>query len=160
MSGLRRTKIAVERVSAIMRELFNGITVPSCGERASGLSLVTGALKRAHEKHPELFVVDVRQISSDGHQYTQKALACVGAILEEWFVRYGDIPYYPKAERPLEPEPGKLPFWSCPLKYPTRDVNGAPDLSALTDLEARQFLFAEKIRQIAVELLRAEQWIY
>jgi hypothetical protein len=30
----------------------------------------------------------------------------------------------------------------------------------LSDLEAKQFAFAEKIRLIAVELLRAEQWIY
>ncbi len=34
------------------------------------------------------------------------------------------------------------------------------NLQELNELELKQFLFAGKIREIVVELLRAEQWIF
>lgn len=80
--------------------------------------------------------------------------------MDDWYKTYGEIPFLPKDDGPAEPGPGRLPFWNAPLKYPARDESGRPILESLNDLERRQLLFAEKIREIAVELLRAEQWIF
>jgi hypothetical protein len=161
ISGLRRTKTAVERVIAIMRELFNNVVPSDQSQSMSGAKCVADAIARAHERHPELFTVDHGQVSEAGHEYTERAVERVGHILEEWFVKNGSIPYTPKEEQE-RPEPGSgiLPFWNSPLKYPCRDNTGNVTVCHMTELELKQFAFAEKIREIAVELLRAEQWIF
>lgn len=160
VAGLRRCKTAVERVTAIMRELFCGIVVGPTDLRASGILKIADAINRAHTRHADLFTVAPNQLSNAGRDYTDKAVARVAEILQNWLDNYGAIPFNPKSEHGMEPGGGKLPFWNAPLKYPPRDEQGQPNMAALTALEARQFAFAEKIREIAVELLRAEQWIY
>ncbi len=158
ISGLRRTKTAVERVTAIMRELFSGII---CGPRetsTTGIDKVLQAIEKAHDKDPDLFTVEHKRISDAGRHYTDKAVEHVGTILQDWFDANGSIPFNPKDT--IEPGAGKLPYWNTSLKYPDRDDNGHVDLKTLNELELKQFAFAEKIREIAVELLRAEQWIF
>jgi len=159
VNGLRRTKTAVQRVIAIMTELFNGVTVgPKC--QLTGLERVMQAVDRAHHRHPSLFTIEDGQVSEAGQNYTDKAIERVGEIMQQWFDRYGKIPFNPNFEYHAGPGPGTLPFWNAPLLYPRRDGNGQPILSEMSDLQLRQFLFADKIREIAVELLRAEQWIF
>jgi hypothetical protein len=158
ISGLRRTKTAVERVTAIMRELFSGIIIGPKETPTTGIDKVLQAIGKAHEKDPELFTVEHKRISDAGRNYTDKAVEHVGSLLQHWFDAYGSIPFNPKDT--IEPGAGKLPYWNTSLKYPDRDDNGQVDLKTLNELERRQFAFAERIREIAVELLRAEQWIF
>jgi hypothetical protein len=158
ISGLRRTKTAVERVTGIMRELFSGIIVGPKETPTTGIEKVMQAIERAHEKDPQLFTVEHKRISGAGRDYTDKAIEHIGNLLQCWFDTQGSIPFNPKDS--IEPGAGKLPYWNTSLRYPDRDENGRVDLSTLNDLERKQFAFAEKIREIAVELLRAEQWIF
>ena len=160
LSGLRRTKLAVERVSAVMTELFNGVTVGPREEGDRGYGHIEAAIARAHEKHPALYELENISLSEEGSIYVEEALEKVGAIMDDWYKSNGSIPFSPKKEQANEPGPGRLPFWNAPLKYPCRLENGAPDMDSLTELEKKQYFFAEKIRHIAVELLRAEQWIF
>lgn len=158
--GLRRTRTAVARVIAIMSELFNGVHVgPRCGP-TRGEEKVAQSLKRAHEKHPELYAPEKYALSEDGQVYVDKAINRIGTIMQEWFDAHGDIPFSMSEAHVREPGPGKLPFWNSPLKYPVRDDNGDMKLASLSPSELKQFFFADKIREIAVELLRAEQWIF
>lgn len=158
--GLRRTRTAVARVVAVMSELFNGVHVgPRCGP-TRGEEKVAQSLKRAHEKHPQLYCPEKYALSDDGQEYVDKAIKRIGSIMQEWFDAHGDIPFSVTEAHTREPGPGKLPFWNSPLKYPERDANGDMKLAALSPSELKQFFFADKIREIAVELLRAEQWIF
>jgi hypothetical protein len=160
ITGLRRTKSAVERVTAIMRELFSGVVVGPKDTSTTGVEKLSVAIKRAHEKSPELFIVSRRESYHACKRVTERAVDRVAKNLQEWLDEYGEIPFNVKDSSPSEPGPAKLPFWNAPLKYPERDGNGAMNMDSLTELQRRQFLFAIKIRDIAVELLRAEQWIY
>lgn len=158
LSGLRRTKTAVERVTRIMRELFSGIIIGPKEEPTTGLQKVLQAIEKAHDKDPELFTVEHKRISGAGRDYHDKVVEHIGDVLQDWFDRHGTIPFNPRDR--VEPGALKLPYWNTPLKYPDRDEHGRVDLSTLNELERKQFAFAEKIREIAVELLRAEQWIF
>ncbi|HEY9676722.1 MAG TPA: hypothetical protein V6C76_01875 [Drouetiella sp.] len=158
LSGLRRTKTAVERVTAIMRELFSGIIVGPKEEQTTGINKIAQAIDKAHERDPQLFIIENKRISGAGRNHTDKVVAHIGALLQGWFDEHGNIPFNPKSA--TEPGALKLPYWNTPLKYPDRDEDGRVDLSTLTELERKQFAFAELIREIAVELLRAEQWIF
>jgi len=161
LKGLRRTKMSVERVNAIMTEMFNGVVVgPRQNANLSGHDAIEQAMQRAHEKHPHLYEADVCTLSEAGNRYVESTFSLVGKIMDDWYKNQGPIPYNPKYLSGDEPGPGKLPFWNHPLKYPERDEDGGPILASLSDLEKQQFLFADKIREIAVELLRAEQWIF
>jgi hypothetical protein len=160
MAGLRRTQAAVERVTAIMRELFWGVVIGPKELSTTGEDKVTDAIERAHDKHPELFTVECLETVDSSKQYTEQAVKRVGVILQNWLNEYGEIPFNPKDSGPAEPGSAKLPFWNAPLTYPLRDSSGALDYGSLNDLQRKQFLFAMRIREIAVELLRAEQWIY
>lgn len=161
LKGLRRTKNAVERVNSIMVELFNGITVgPKQSESFNGYNHIEAAIERAHEKRPELYIADACALSEEGSVQIDRALERVGAIMDDWYKTYKQIPFNAKITDIDEPGPGKLPFWNAPLKYPERNEDGSPDLSTLNELEQLQFIFADKIREIVVELLRAEQWIF
>lgn len=160
LRGLRRTKQAVERVNAVMTELFNGIKVGAGEEVPCGYTSIETAIKRAHEKFPELYEADFCSLSEDGTIYVEEALERVGHIMDDWYRNHGSIPFSPKEKTSNEPGPGRLPFWNAPLKYPPRKEDGSSDLESLSELEYQQYLFAEKIRHIAVELLRAEQWIF
>lgn len=161
IDGLRRTKTAVERVIAIMRELFCGITYGAPAEcRETGADKVSSAVERAHSRQPELFKLEHCRVSQESIRYSEQAIARVALILENWLESSGEIPFNPKESRNSEPGSAKLPFWNAPLKYPPRDNEGIVNLSSLSELELRQFQFAEKVREIAVELLRAEQWIF
>jgi hypothetical protein len=80
--------------------------------------------------------------------------------LQDWFDNYGEIPFNIRETAKAEPGAAKLPFWNAPLIYPERDSSGLLSLDSLTHLQKTQFAFASRIRDIAVELLRAEQWIY
>lgn len=160
LRGLRRTKQAVERVNAVMTELFNGIKIGAGEETPSGYASIEAAIKRAHDKFPELYEADFCALSEDGTIYVEEALERVAHIMDDWYRNHGKIPFSPKVNSSNEPGPGLLPFWNAPLKYPPRKDDGSPDLEALSELEYQQYLFAEKIRHIAVELLRAEQWIF
>ncbi len=117
-------------------------------------------MERAHEKQPHLFTVENPDIYSASKKCTEEAIDRIGNILQEWQDRYGAIPFTEKDSVIPEPGAAKLPFWNAPLLYPERDNNGGLNLKSLTEHQRRQFLFASKIRDIAVELLRAEQWIY
>ena len=141
-----------------MRELFSGIIIGPKETPTTGIDKVLQAIGKAHEKDPELFTVEHKRISDAGRNYTDKAVEHVGSLLQHWFDAYGSIPFNPKDT--IEPGAGKLPYWNTSLKYPDRDDNGQVDLKTLNELERRQFAFAERIREIAVELLRAEQWIF
>lgn len=161
LRGLRRTKTAVERVTAIMTELFNGVVVgPRQNANMSGHDSIEQAVQRAREKYPELYSADVCTLSEAGNRYVESTFTLVGKIMDDWYKMHGPIPYNPKYMSGDEPGPGKLPFWNHPLKYPERDEDNSAILASLNDLEKEQFLFADKIREIAVELLRAEQWIF
>jgi hypothetical protein len=160
INGLRRTKTAMERVTAIMRELFNGIVISPRETPASGIDKVVQAINRAHDKYPELFTVQHRCISEAGKNYTERAIGRLGKLLQEWFDNHGGIPFNTREVSDAQPGALKLPYWNTPLKYPQRDQNGQIDLKSLTELEQKQFAFAERIREVAVELLRAEQWIF
>jgi hypothetical protein len=161
LRGLRRTKNAVVRVSAIMTELFNGVVVgPRHAASMSGHDSIEQAVARAREKYPDLYAADVCTLSEAGNRYLESTFVYVGNIMDDWYKVHGAIPYSPKLLSVDEPGPGKLPFWNHPLKYPERDEDGGPIMASLNDLEKEQFLFADKIREIAVELLRAEQWIF
>lgn len=161
LRGLRRTKTAVERVSAIMTELFAGIVVgPRHSASMSGHDSIEQAVARAKEKYPELYAAEVCTLSEAGNRYVESTFTLVGNIMDDWYKAHGPIPYNPKYMSGDEPGPGKLPFWNHPLKYPERDEDGGAILASLNDLQKEQFLFADKIREIAVELLRAEQWIF
>jgi len=141
-----------------MRELFSGIVIGPKEEPTTGIQKVLQAIEKAHDKDPELFTVEHQRISGAGREYTDKVVEHIGDLLQDWFDTQGSIPFNPKDT--IEPGAGKLPYWNTALKYPDRDDCGKVDLSTLNDLERKQFAFAEKIREIAVELLRAEQWIF
>lgn len=162
LAGLRRTKTAVERVSAVMTELFNGIVVgPRDPSKApSGYESIERAVKRAHDKHPDLYTAEYCAVSDAGHRFVEMTLERVGDTMDKWYKERGPIPFNPKALSNDEPGPGKLPFWNTALKYPERDEDGELIMASLNDLENEQYLFADKIREITVELLRAEQWIF
>jgi len=160
LKGLRRTKTAVERVITVMVELFNGITVGPKPDTFCGHTAIETAIDRAHDKHPELYTAEACALSDHGSTQVERALVRVGTIMDDWYKTHKNIPFNPKVSDFDEPGPGKLPFWNCPLKYPGRNDDGSLDLESLTELELKQFLFAEKIREIVVELLRAEQWIF
>jgi len=159
ISGLRRTKRSVERVTAIMRELFSGITYG--GEdptHKSGHKIVEQSLQRAEEKHEQLFDQRLDNVSGVSNDYKQKALQRIGDILQEWYDAEGDLPF--EASDMNAPGDLRLPYWNAPLKYPPRLANGQPDHSCLSPSEQKQFCFAQRIREIAVELLRAEEWVF
>lgn len=160
LRGLRRTKMAVERVNAIMTELFNGIVVGPKAEKFCGYTHIEAAIARAHEKFPSLYEAEYCSLSEDGSLYVEEALEKVGSIMDEWYQKNGGIPFSPKEYSSNEPGPGRLPFWNAPLKYPKRQENGELGFDSLSELERKQYRFAETIRLIAVELLRAEQWIF
>ncbi len=161
LKGLRRTKVAVERVNAIMSEMFNGVVVGPRGSKAPcGFSSIEQAVARAHEKHPNLYHADFCVLSEEGNKYVEGTLRRVGQIMDDWYKEHGNIPFNSKRNSFDEPGPGKLPFWNHPLKYPERDEDGNLVLDNLNELEREQFFFADKIREIAVELLRAEQWVF
>ena len=158
LRGIRRTHAAVQRVLCIMTELLSGITVGPREEshNLTGQDRIDQACSRAREKHAELFAQTSACSSEAGLKYFERSKARVGVMLQEWYQEYGGIPFRPAEHGLVEPGPGKLPFWNVPLKYP-KDKNG---LASLTVLEQTQFAFAICIREIAVELLRAEQWFY
>jgi hypothetical protein len=159
LAGLRRTKTAVERVASIMRELFSGIVYggQDPNER-SGLRSVEQAVERAKLKNPELFNQQTAKMSSLSQDYRRKAMECVGEVLQNWFDVEGELPF----ENGSQKTPGdlRLPYWNAPLTYAPRLPNGFYDVSRFSDLEERQYAFARKIREIAVELLRAEEWVF
>lgn len=161
ISGLRRTQRAIERVNSIMIEMFNGIIIgPKELHKNSGIERMTLALQRASNKNPNLFNVSAGSISESGREYFTRTVLRIGNILQEWYDQHEELPFTPKDKRSSMPGAGELPFWNAPLKYPRRDENGQLKLDELTELERRQFKFARHVREIAVELLRAEQWIY
>ncbi|HNA74628.1 MAG TPA: hypothetical protein PKW73_14875, partial [Candidatus Obscuribacter sp.] len=121
---------------------------------------VRQAMERARVKNPEIFEKAAGYSSEEGHRNRDKAVEKVGLILSEWQAQYGDIPFSEREPSQSEPGPGRLPFWNTPLRYPLRNQQGEPIASSLTDLEQRQLAFACRIREIAVELLRAEQWFF
>ena len=160
IAGLRRTQIAVERVTAVMRELFSAVVVGASEQKLSGAQKVAQAVERAHAKRPQLFIVDNCEIYAASKECTERAIEQVGTILQQWLDKYGEIPFNKKEATRAEPGAAQLPFWNAPLIYPERDNGGGLNLEALSELQRRQFFFAARIRDIAVELLRAEQWIY
>lgn len=162
LAGIRRTHAAVTRVLRIMTELFSGIVIGSREEAhlVTGRQRVQVALERCRIKHPEVFQSQAVFSSEVGHRYLERAMDRVGSILQEWQDEYGDIPFSPRQSGLSEPGPGRLPFWNTALKYPRRDENGKQLMNSLTHHEQTQFYFAMRIREIAVELLRAEQWFF
>lgn len=160
IAGLRRTQLAVERVTAIMRELFSGVVVGPHERSVTGFAKIEKAIERAHERHPELFTVDTNDVFSACEKNCERAIYRVSEILQQWLDEYGEIPFNQKNSMAAEPGAAKLPFWNAPLLYPERDSNGSLNVSSLNELQQKQFYFAARIRDIAVELLRAEQWIY
>lgn len=162
LGGIRRTHTAVTRVLRIMTELFSGIVIGAREDAhlVSGRQKVQVALERCRLKHPEIFQSEAVFSSEAGHQYLERTMDRVGSILQEWQDEYGDIPFSPRQSGLSEPGPGRLPFWNTALKYPRRDENGKQQMNTLSHHEQTQFYFAMRIREIAVELLRAEQWFF
>lgn len=162
LAGIRRTHQAVTRVLRVMTELFSGIIIGNREDAhlVSGRQKVEIALERCRLKHPEIFHSEALFSSDTGHLYLERTMDRVGNILQEWQDEYGDIPFSPRSSTLSEPGPGRLPFWNTPLKYPQRDQSGMQDLKSLSHHELTQYYFAMRIREIAVELLRAEQWFF
>jgi hypothetical protein len=160
VEGLRRTKNAMERVIGIMTFLFSGIVIGPKDTCVTGRAKIEQAMLRAQEKYPHLFAASSSKLSDEGAEYMNKTIERIGDILQDWLDSYNEIPFSPKDAGQVEPGPGKLPFWNAPLKYPSRNEHGTLNLHELNELELKQFLFAGKIREIVVELLRAEQWIF
>lgn len=162
LSGIRRTHKAVTRVMRMMTELFSGVVEgPREGSRnIKGHDLVAQALDRAKLKNPGLFDSDAVYTSEAGQKYLDRSLERVGSILEEWQTTFGPIPFSLRDSNRSEPGPGLLPFWNSSLKYPRRNEHGQINIDSLTAYEQKQFAFAQRIREIAVELLRAEQWFF
>jgi hypothetical protein len=159
IAGLRRTKTAVERVAAIMRELFSGIVYGGQDpDDRSGVLAVEQAVERARNKNPELFNEHTTKMSALSQDYRRRAMENVGEILQHWFDVEGQLPF----ENGSQKTPGdlRLPYWNAPLTYAPRLPNGFYDVSRFSDLQERQYAFARKIREIAVELLRAEEWVF
>jgi hypothetical protein len=162
LRGIRRTHVAVTRVMRMMTELFSGVVE---GPRESainitGQALVAQALERAKQKNPGLFDAAAIYTSEAGQKYLDRSLERVGSLLEEWKSSNGAIPFSIRSSSHSEPGPGLLPFWNSALKYPRRNEQGQIDIHSLTPYEQKQFAFAQRIREIAVELLRAEQWFF
>lgn len=162
VKGLRRTTKAVQRVTMVMTELFNSM---ASGPRKSfgtvcGYEEIESAIARAHKRHPELYSLENCAVSSEGSQYVEEALERVGKIMADWYRKYSEIPFSPKDNFNDRPGCGPLPFWNSPLIYPERDSEGKLVFESLNELQSQQFLFADRIREITVELLRAEQWIF
>ena len=149
-------------MTAVMTEIFNGIVVGprNHNTKFSGAETLERAIARAHDKHPELYEADSNSLCESGTARVERALEHVAEIMDDWYREHGALPFNPKGEGSDQPGPGSLPFWNAPLKYPARDENGKLKLESLTELEQIQYKFADRIREIAVELLRAEQWIY
>ncbi len=162
LRGIRRTHMAVTRVMRMMTELFSGVVEgPREGAKnMKGSDLVAQALDRAKLKNPGLFDADTIYTSEAGQKYLDRSLERVGSLLEEWRTNFGEIPFSLRDTNHSEPGPGRLPFWNSPLKYPRRNENGQINIDSLTPYEQKQFAFAQRIREIAVELLRAEQWFF
>jgi hypothetical protein len=159
IAGLRRTKTAVERVAAIMRELFSGIVYGGENpDERSGSRSADQAVDRAKQKHPDLFNQDNSKMSALSKAYRRRALDGVGEILQSWFDVEGELPFQSGSQK--TPGDLRLPYWNAPLTYAPRLPNGFYDVSKFSDLEERQYAFAQKIREIAVELLRSEEWVF
>jgi hypothetical protein len=159
VDGLRKTVQALGRVIAIMSELFSGLV---SGPQAGTFKPVATAtaLARARAKDPQSFSLEEDNIPERAQPKLEAAFNKVDAILDTWYQNYGEIPFSPKNEVDAKPGPGPLPFWNAPLTYPPRDESGELIIDSLSELEQRQFLFASHIREIAVELLRAETWFF
>jgi hypothetical protein len=98
IAGLRRTKTAVERVAAIMRELFSGIVYGGQDPNArSGVNAVEQAVDRARLKNPELFNEQTTKMSSLSQSYHRRAKDCVGELLQNWFDVEGLLSCLPTA---------------------------------------------------------------
>jgi hypothetical protein len=159
VDGLRKTMLALARVTAVMNELFSGLVVgPKLG--SSDHVRAAQAVARARTREPELFSVAEKKIPEVAHQQLREAMNKVDSILDDWYETHGEIPFNPKSDLNAKPGPGTLPFWNTPLAYPPRDDHGDIELDKMTDLEKTQYLFATRIRAIAVELLRAESWVF
>ncbi len=162
LRGMRRTTKAVQRITMVMTELFNSMAV---GPRKNfgtvcGYEEIESAISRAHKRHPELYSLENLAVSATGSKYVEEALEKVGKIMADWYRKYNEIPFSPKDKLTDRPGPGPLPFWNSPLTYPERDSDGKLIFESLNELQRQQFLFADRIREITVELLRAEQWIF
>jgi len=162
LHGIRRTHKAVTRVMRMMTELFSGVVEGprESAKNIKGRELVAQALDRARRKNPEIFAAELSYTSDAGHKYQDRSLERVGCLLEEWQETFGEIPFSIREVNSNEPGPGRLPFWNSPLKYPKRNEQGQIIIDSLTPYEQKQFAFAQRIREIAVELLRAEQWFF
>jgi hypothetical protein len=161
VDGLRKTMIALARANAVMNELFSGVVVGPRGSSDPGeIERVTEALYRAQKREPQLFNIEYDSLPDATKRRLGQSVKRIGAILKDWYDNYGEIPFSPKTASDALPGPGLLPFWNAPLKYPPRDEVGNIQLDGLTELELRQFKFAAKIREITVEMLRAESWVF
>lgn len=162
LKGMRRTTKAVQRVTMVMTELFNSM---ASGPRKNfgtvcGYEEIESAISRAHKRHPELYSLENLAVSQTGSKHVEEALEKVGKIMADWYRKYNEIPFSPKDPHNDRPGCGPLPFWNSPLTYPERDSDGKLLFESLNELQRQQFLFADRIREITVELLRAEQWIF
>jgi hypothetical protein len=159
IAGLRRTQKAVERVIAIMREIVNSIATDGISIFVdSKIDFSVRFVDQAKRKHPDLFKSTQPATSDLSEAHRSKAMAQAAKILQGWFELEGEVPF----EVTEQKSPGdrrRLPYWNAPLAYAPRLANGYYDVSKFSDLEERQYAFAQKIREIAVELLRAEEWI-
>lgn len=165
VEGLRRTMVAVAKVNAIMSEIFQGEDIPNSAKDSKKNTIsasqtrVVKAIERAQAANPSLFGADRANLSTIGKKQVEEATERVASILEQWSKEYGEIPFEPTATAPNSITQRRLPFWNTALKYPPRDKDGQLKLDQLDALSLRQFKFAVSIRSIAVELLRAQQWL-
>ncbi len=163
VEGLRKTMQALARITVIMTELFSGLVVGPNETSIRQIDAATAAA-RATIKEPGFFSLSASmaniKASALAQQQVTVAFSRVDKILADWYETYGAIPYNPKDAVTAGPGPGTLPFWNAPLRYPDRDATGNIIIESLSALEQRQFLFAGCIRDIAVELLRAESWLF
>jgi hypothetical protein len=154
MDGLRRTMSALERVHAIMSQLFRERALTNV-QLASSKTQVIAALQSAKAENQDLFLNEQGTLCDKSEAQTGEVVDRVAAILDDWSQVYGEIPFNPNPDAPAR----LLPFWNTALIYPPRNQHGVAQLDKLTELQLRQFKFASRIRAIAVELLRAEQWV-
>ncbi|PWT95930.1 MAG: hypothetical protein C5B53_10630 [Candidatus Melainabacteria bacterium] len=161
MDGLRRTMSALARVNAVMSQIFAEAakaSLPDAPTLPSGSQVLT-AIARAQAENPSLFFVDSKTADERVNKQVSQALDRVAAILEDWWMNYGEIPFDPEQKSEGKTSTRSLPFWNTALAYPPRDASGKAQFDKFNELQLRQYKFATRIRAIAVELLRAEQWI-
>src|SRR5262249_52142821 len=137
MDGLRSTMSALARVNAVMSQIFaesGKASLPDAPAPPSKTQVVN-AVRAAQTENPSLFFVDKGSVSELGTRQIDQAIDRVAAILEDWWMNFGEIPFDPSTSHATM---RLLPFWNTALIYPPRDEGGRAQFDKLSELQQRQ----------------------